>query len=583
MAAMEFKGIAASPGVAIGPIVVLSKTQALINYRELAANWEVDWEVERLERALAATKEEFTAARAEMTHTLNDFSSLLDAYILLLDDKMIKQRTRLTIETQKVNAEWALNLTLNQAEQLFADITDAYIKDRFRDIMAVIDHIMRNLSGGLSPEFKIQEPSILVTHDLTPADITRLNTSMILGLATDQGGPTSHTAIIARALGLPAVQGLEKISSTARNGDKAIIDGAGGLLLLSPSRAEIDFYQDQQVAYKLYLEEMTALADLPSHTLDGVQVEVGANIEMLEEISSVHKFGGQSVGLYRTEFSCLSFNRKPTEEEMFDNLRRLVLGLNGLSVTIRTLDIGGEKLVGFTARNDEINPNLGLRGIRYSIKERPFFLRQLRAILRASHYGSIKILFPMVTSVEEIIIAKQCLQEAGDSLEREKLPFAGQVEVGVMIEVPAAVIAADILAREVDFFSIGTNDLIQYSMAIDRNNEQVKALYQPLHVAILRIIRQVAQAARGADIDLHMCGEMAGNPRYAPLILGLGVHKLSMSPGIMPRIKEVVSQVNLAYWQQVAEEAMSLSTVAQVEELLDLHLKNQMPDLFGGK
>jgi phosphotransferase system enzyme I (PtsI) len=580
---MEFKGIAASPGVAIGPIVVLPQIQALVNYRELAANWEIEWEIERLERALSATKEEFAAARAEMDHTLNDFSSLFDAYILLLDDKLIKQRTRLTIEKQKVNAEWALNLTLNQAEQLFADITDAYIKDRFRDIMAVIDHIMRHLSEDLSPEFNMQEPSILVVHDLTPADIIRLNTSMILGLATDQGGPTSHTAIIAKALGLPAVQGLEKISSSARNGDKAIIDGAKGLLLLSPSQPEIDFYQDQQIAYRLYLEKITALADLPSHTLDGVQVEVGANIEMLEEIASVHKFGGQSVGLYRTEFSCLSFNRQPTEEEMFDNLRQLALGLNGLSATVRTLDIGGDKLAGFTARGDEINPNLGLRGIRYSIKDRPFFLRQLRAILRASHYGKIRIMFPMVASAEEIIIAKQCLQEARDSLRRQNLPFAGQVETGIMIEVPAAAIAADILAREVDFFSLGTNDLIQYSMAIDRNNEQVKALYQPLHVSILRIIRQVAQAAREAGIDFNMCGEMAGNPRYTPLILGLGVHKLSMSPVIMPRVKEVVRQVNLEYWQKVAEEAINLAAVDQVEALLAFHLKNQMPDLFGGE
>jgi phosphotransferase system enzyme I (PtsI) len=381
------------------------------------------------------------------------------------------------------------------------------------------------------------------------------------------------------------VQGLEKASVTARSGEQAVLDGTNGLFLISPSPQEIAFYQERRNAYQLYLEEMIVLAGLPSQTLDGVQVEVGANIELLEEIEAVHKFGGQSVGLYRTEFSCLRFNRQPSDEEMADNLRQLVLGMNGLSVSIRTLDIGGDKLADFhnSGGNDERNPNLGLRGIRYSIKERPFFLSQLRAILRASHYGKVKIIFPMVASIEETIIAKQCLQQAKEDLQRQGLPFDERIEAGIMIEVPAAVMAADLLAREVDFFSIGTNDLIQFSMAIDRNNEQVESLYQPLHVAILRIIHQVALAARKAGIEVTMCGEMAGNPRYTPLLLGLGVHKLSMTPVLMPRVKEVVRQVDLQHWRQVAKEAMNLATVAQVEDLLNFHLKNQMPGWRAGQ
>ena len=580
MAEQELNGIAASPGVAIGQLIVLPKHQAHLNFRELSVGWEVEWEVERLNRALSATRLDLAAARREMDLELEKYVSIIDAYIMLLDDRIIKHHTRKLIESQKISAEWALSLSLSQAEERFKNVKDEYIRGRFRDVVAVIDHVMRHLSGDPNPDLVIREKGILVANDLSPAVITRLDTSMIIGLATDLGGPTSHTAIIARALGIPAVLGMEKVSSIARSGEMAIIDGSSGTLLLGPTAQEVSFFEDRQLAYDLYIQEILALADLPSQTLDGVQVEVGANIELLEEIASVHNFGAHNVGLYRTEFACLSFNRQPTEDELFDNLRQLVQGLNGLEVTIRTLDIGGDKLVGFSRAYEEQNPNLGLRGIRYSLKEKPFFMCQLRAILRASHYGPVKIMFPMVASVEEFIMARQCLEEAKEQLRESGIAFADYVPTGIMIEVPAAVSIADILAKEVDFFSIGTNDLIQYTMAIDRNNDQVAALYQPLSTAVLRLVHSVALAAKNQGIPVTMCGEMAGNPEFTGLILGLGVHCLSMSPLVMPRIKEVVRKVNLKHWQEVANQAMGLPTVAQISELVTKNLKEQMPDLF---
>ncbi len=580
MSELVLQGIAASPGIAMGKALVLPRPQASVNFRPLTSEQEVEAEKTRLLEAMEQTRKELLEVRQQMQEDLHEYTGIIDAHILMLDDKLLKQQSLKLIEEQKISSEWALSLTLAKAEERFQGIKDEYIRDRLRDVAAVIDHVMRHLSGHKQDTLEVREKVIMVVHDLSPADISRLDKDMIMGLAVEQGGPTSHVAIIARAMGIPAVLGLDKATLAAGNGDMAIIDGSQGEFIVRPTDETFKVLADRSLAYDLYLQEILALADQPAHTVDNIYVEVGANIELLEEVASVHNFGAESVGLYRTEFACLSYNRLPTEDEMFDNLAKLVCMLNGLPVIVRTLDVGGDKLAGFNEEIKEMNPNLGLRGIRYSLKHRDFFLNQLRAILRASSFGPVQIMFPLVASVEEVIEAKACLQEAKDSLRKRGMQFDQDIKVGLMMEVPSAVIVADLLADMVDFFSIGTNDLIQYSLAIDRDNEQVANLYQPLSTAVLRLIYQIAEAGRKAGIPVNMCGEMAGDARFTPLLLGLGVERLSMSPLVIPRIKEVVRQTNVANWRQVAEQAMRLPTAALVDELLEANLQKHMPQLF---
>jgi phosphotransferase system enzyme I (PtsI) len=562
--------------------MVLPRQQPSLNFRILSRDSEKSNEINRLCQAVADACRDLQQARCEMATHNQSYAGILDAHLLLLEDKFIKDHAITIINEQMVNAEWALSLTLNKAEERFKYIKDSYIRERFKDISAVIDHIIRHLSGQQRQPLDVREKIIMVVNDLSPADISRLDANMVMGLAAEQGGPTSHTAIMARAMGIPAVLGIDRATSLVCNGATAIINGTDGELLINPSDETISIYRDRRLAYDVYIREIVARADQPAYSLDGLRVEIGANIELLEEVSAVHRFGAENVGLYRTEFVCLSYQRTPTEEEMYVNFEKMVLSLRGLPVCIRTLDVGGDKMAGFSADYHERNPNLGLRAIRYSLKDRGFFLSQLRAILRASHLGPVQILLPLISSVDEVEAVNICLEEAKEHLRRRGQPYADSVPKGIMIEVPAAVVMSDVLAGMVDFFSIGTNDLIQYCLAIDRDNEQVAGLYQPMNPAVLRLIHMVVDTARRADIPLSICGEMAGNPRYAPLLLGLGVEKLSMKPLNIPRIKEVVRMADVRHWREVVRNILNLPKAGDVEKLLHDELLSQMPSLFAG-
>ncbi|MEW5914624.1 MAG: phosphoenolpyruvate--protein phosphotransferase [Thermodesulfobacteriota bacterium] len=574
-------GVGVSPGIAIGRALVVARNPVQVPYRPLANQNQAEREVQRFLAALEATKHELTAARDQMGGALTDYSYIIEAHLAILQDRMISQRTLDLIRQQKINAEWALGLAENEAKQVFENVQDEYIRSRFSDVAYVTELLLRHLSGQNNNQLsEIREKVVVVAHDLSPADTTLMDLDWIMGFVTDMGGPTSHTAIMAQAKAIPAVVGLERVSSEVTGGDFVIVDGSDGVLVINPEDETLHQYREKQEAYELYAQEILAQAHLSAETVDGRRLDVGANIELAEEVGSVLAYGAESIGLYRTEFLYVTQKTLPTEEELLANFRMVAERMEGRPVSIRTLDIGGDKFASTLELAPEINPALGLRAIRYCLRERGLFKTQLRAILRASTYGQVRVLFPLISGVGELLQAKEVLEEVKQDMRGQGLPFDEKMKVGIMIEVPSAVAIADLLAEHVDFFSIGTNDLIQYSLAIDRVNEAVAHLYQPLHPAVLRMVRQVVTAGHGAGISVAMCGEMAGDVRAVPLLLGLGLDGLSMNALAIPRVKQVLRLASAQTWRELARHAMSYATASEVKRFVDQELAHHFGAMF---
>ena len=577
-------GVGASPGIAIGRAMAVPRHPVQVAYRPLADQVEAEAEVARFEIALLATQDDLTAARDDLGAALADYAYIIEAHLLILKDRMIKDRTAAIIRGQRLNAEWALSQAVSEAKVFFQKIKDDYIRSRFADVEYVTDQVLRHLSGQQGSALAaIREKVIVVAHDLSPADTTQMDLDWIMGFVTDMGGPTSHTAIMAQAKALPAVLGLERVSLEVQSGDFLIVDGSAGVVVINPEDETLHYYRDKQEAYELYAQEILAQAHLPALTLDGSPVDVGANIELAEEVGMVLGYGAESVGLYRTEFFYISQKTTPTEDELFHNFRAVAQRLGGRPVNIRTLDIGGDKFASSVDLAPEINPALGLRAIRFCLKERDLFKDQLRAVLRASAFGKVRVLFPLISGVDELVQARELLEESKADLVRRGQSFDPKLEVGIMIEVPSAVVVADLLARHCDYFSIGTNDLIQYSLAIDRVNEHVAHLYQPLHPAVLRMIQMVVRAGHQAGIKVAMCGEMAGDQRAVPLLLGLGLDYLSLNALGIPRVKQMVRMTHRGTWQELAQRALTFPTAAEVSAFMDSELKRHFPQVFGGQ
>ena len=574
----EVSGLKASPGIVIGRVVVVDNLVAWQRIRLLRE--EIPQEILRFKVAIAKTEHQLMDIRDQFTEYLPDYSSIINSHVLILKDGMISNQTVKIMEKELINAEWALDKALQAVEARFDRLTDPYMKERFNDVRQVVERIYRLLGGEEKVE-EFTEKVILAARDFSPEDTLRMNQDRILGFMTDIGGVTSHTSIVARTLGIPAVVGLGNITGQVATGDLVIIDGNSGQVFLHPTPDKLNFYREYQIRQKRFSEQINLYAHLPSETIDGLQIQVKANIETLDEVALAIKYGAFGIGLFRSEFYYLGSQEPPSEELLFELYYQLLTRLTPIPVTIRTFDLGGDKIADNIFSPDEKNPALGLRAIRFSLQEGNLFKTQLRALLRAGFHGHLRILFPMISSLDELLQAKEMMKGVKEGLRRDGLPFGEEIEVGVMIEVPSAVAVADDLAREVDFFSIGTNDLIQYALAIDRGNENVAHMYEPLHPAILRMISQVVESGHKIGIDVGLCGEMAGDLTYLPLLLGLGIDELSMHPLAIPYIKKMIRSSKAGEMDQLAREALTFSTAAEIKNHLSDYLSEKYPDEFG--
>jgi phosphotransferase system enzyme I (PtsI) len=570
-------GIGASPGIVTGRAYLVERFKVRAPEKRIDPD-QVEGEIKRFLHAIEESRSQLTSIKEKILDPeVRRHSFILDVHLMILDDQMFLQDTVDTIRKKKVNAEWALDLTLEKLDTAFNDIEDEYLRERRSDLHYVSSRVFRNLLGKKHDDItKIKGKVIVVAHDLSPADTLQMNLKNVAGFITDIGGKVSHTAILSRSLGIPAVVGLETATALINGGDLLNMDGETGEVVINPTEEVSHSFVERKRKIKLIEREALKYASLPAETRDGVRIRLQANIEMVEEIPSAKTHGAEGIGLYRTEILYLNRKELPSEEEHYQTYRELVESIYPSPTTIRTLDIGGDKFLSDYSKNNEMNPAMGLRAIRFSMREIDIFKVQLRGILRASAHGKLRILFPMISGIEEIRQAKAVLEEVKKGLVKEEIPFDHEIQIGAMIEIPSASITADILAREVDFFSIGTNDLIQYTLAIDRINEHVSYLYEPLHPAILRIIRGVVGSAREAGIPVAICGEMAAEPAYSLILLGLGLSEFSMNPVAIPKVKKVLRMSRFEETQVLVEQVFQFKTASEIES----HVRNWMDERF---
>ena len=576
------KGIAVSPGVVIGKAYLFDRLDAQISFYKLNDPSLVAREIRRLRTALKESKKQLIEIKDKLSHLkVTEPLYIIDVHIMILNDRKFISHTLRYMRKMGVNAEWAVRMTIDKYREIFDKFDDEYLKGRFSDIRYVGQMILRNLGGERRPAISdMGEGVIIISSDLSPADTAQMKIENVLGFATDIGGKTSHTAIVARSLEIPAVVGLESITRRVRTNDSIVIDGSAGLVIVNPDPEMIRRYEEKKRHYAESRAIFLKDAALPAVTRDGRHVAIGGNIEFVEEIPTTVAHGADGIGLYRTEFIYINRENMPTEEDHFAHYRRVV-ETKGMSwSTIRTFDLGGDKFFSDPKLAKEMNPQMGLRAIRFCLKEVELFKVQLRAMLRASAFGEVRILFPMISGVEEIREAKVILSEVKHDLLMQGVPFSDRIEIGAMIEVPSAVIIADKLAREVDFFSIGTNDLIQYALAIDRVNEQVTYLYEPLHPAVLRLIRHIVRIGHRAGIRVAMCGEMAGEPAYAMILLGLELDELSMNPLAIPRVKRIIRGATLKEAKALLRKVMTFSSSVQIREYVEKTMRERFPEDF---
>ncbi len=581
---MVLKGIGVSPGVVTGRAYLFDRLDAQIAFYKLERAGLVKQEIKRFREALRASERQLREIKSRLTEVAGmEPLYIMDVHIMILKDRSFIANVIQRIREMSVNAEWAVRLTIDRYRDIFMKMEDEYLRDRFNDIRYVGQMILRNLAGHRQEKIStLGEGVIVIAADLSPADTAQMMIDKVLGFATDMGSKTSHTAIVARSIGIPAVVGLEKVTRQVRTNDVIIIDGTAGLVIVNPNPEILHRYEEKKHHYQTAREVTLKYAKLPAVTKDGYRLRIGGNIEFIEEIPSAIAHGAEGIGLYRTEFIYINREDMPTEEDHFVNYRR-VIGVEDLAwSTIRTFDLGGDKFFSDPKLAKEMNPQMGLRAIRFCLKEINLFKVQLRAILRASAFGKTRILFPMISGIEEIRAAKGILAEVKQELEQEGVPVGADIEIGVMIEVPSAVIIAAELAREVDFFSIGTNDLIQYVLAIDRINDRVTYLYEPLHPAVLRMIRQVVEIGHRAGIHVDMCGEMAGDPAYTMILLALELDELSMNPLAIPKVKEIVRATTLREAKQLMNKIMKMSSAVEIREVVEKTMREKFPDIFSG-
>ena len=566
---IQLNGINASSGICIGKAYLVGREGVDVVDKYFISQEHLKKEIKRFKKAVKKSKDELLSVIEQTPKKIRPHASILETQMALFKDKRLYGKTIKTIEKELVNAEWAFKKVVSNVKAMFNNMTDSYLQGRAADIIHVSDSIMQNLVGAKTESIAaIDKRVILVATDLSPAETSQIQLEKVKGFVTDRGGKTSHTGIIARTLEIPAVLGLENATRVIKNDDIIIVDGTAGIVIVNPTDQTLIQFEESKDRYEAYKAGIARYSHLPAETTDGVLFQIMGNIELSEEVVSVIDYGGDGIGLYRTEFQYFNRPDFPSEHELFDKYKDVVEVMTPRPVTIRTLDISGDKAVSYASDSYEPNPALGLRGIRYCLKKPDIFNTQLRAILRASAFGNVRVLFPMISCLDEVHLAKRMLNEAADSLDKEGVIFNENIEVGIMIEVPSAAILADVMAKEVDFFSIGTNDLIQYALAVDRVNAQVAHLYQPLHPAVIRMIKHVADVARDHDVKISMCGEMSGDPVNMPILLGLGINRFSTNPQSIPTTKSIIRLLNVEDAELFINEVLKETTENSVMELV---------------
>lgn len=578
----RLRGIGVSPGIAIGE-VHLTERVIFTQRKEAVSPSRVELELQRLGRAIERTKTQLSRVRDQIRKKVGDeHSFILEAHLLMLEDKSMRANLERIIKEEECRSEWALSQVHAKYKRLFESISDEYFRQRESDITDVLTKIYRNLEAPRrKKKMDDERERIIVAHDLLPSEAAlRLSRGNVLAVAIDMGGQTSHTAILARSLNIPAVVALRNISQRVRNGDYIIVDGTDGEVIVNPPLAIRKEFFSKKEKYDDYRKELKKTAKLKSETLDEFRFYPLANIELPEEVKPALSLGAEGIGLFRSEFIYLQSTSLPSEEDHYSIYSQLAKTAAPLPVHIRTVDIGGEKNLPQLKIEKEPNPALGLRAIRLSLRDTDLFKIQLKAILRASAHGNVKILIPMVTEIEEVKEIKILLHEVKNELRKKQIRFAQNIPLGVMIEVPAAAAMIDLLVNEVDYFSIGTNDLIQYYLAVDRSNEFVSYLYKPLHPSILRLVSSIIETAQRAGKEVAVCGEMAADPVAALVLLGFGLKNFSMNPIFIPKIKKALRSVELRTVKRVVRDAMNLKTAQEIEEYVIEKILVKHPNAF---
>lgn len=572
-------GIAVSPGIAIAKAFPLESEEFVVTARPVEPE-RVDEELERFRLAVEKAVVEVTELR-QSAGMSGELGQLFEAHVVLLRDPKIHRDVEEAIRTELLPAEYCVRSVFTHHANRMAAVDDEFFAERARDFRDIEHRILRKLSGARQDEMAcLTEQVVIVARDLTPSQTASLDTEKVLGIAIDVGGRTSHTAIVARSLGIPAVVGLKEVSSLVSSGEPIVVDGNRGRVVVRPDADTEKAYARTKREYDSYRLSLSRSTHLPAETIDGHRIRLFGNIERPSDAKTVRKNGGDGVGLFRTEFLFTNPQNAPTEDEHFRAYRETAESLDGQPLVIRTLDVGGDKIIADPALERERNPFMGLRSLRYCLVRPEIFIPQLKAILRAADHGDVRIMFPMVSSVEEIRRAKDMLEEARSDLRREGRSFRGDVPVGIMVETPSAALSANLLAREVQFFSVGTNDLIQYAMAVDRGNERVANLYQPAHPAILRLLSDIIQTGIEHDVEVAVCGEICGEPIYTLMLLGMGLRELSLAPAMIPEIKKVIRSVTMERGAEVARTAISMVEAAQTEKFLHASLRQVLPMIF---
>jgi phosphoenolpyruvate-protein phosphotransferase (PTS system enzyme I) len=572
------KGIGGSPGICIGKAYIVDREGVNITKRYPVSDIMVPKEIDRFKQAVSKAKKDHAKVIDSLDKDLGENLNILETHMVLFKDKMLYGKTIETISNEKINAEWALRKVSRKVKIMFQQIDDVYLQARVNDIVQVSDKIMSYLVGAQDIKISdINKRVIIVAHDLSPADTSQIQLERIKGFVTDRGGKDSHTSIIAKSLRIPSVLGLGIATVSVKNDDLLIVDGSSGTLIINPDEDTLFKYEERMAKFEEYRAGLERETHLPAITKDGIAFNLMANIELVEEVVAAKDYGAVGIGLFRTEFLYLDLKRFPTEDELLCKYKELVEFMSPQSVTIRTLDINGDKVNPYLATIEEANPSLGLRAVRFCLENEDIFITQLKAIFRAAAFGNIKLLIPMISCVEEIIQVKQVMNKAILELEFEDKIFNMDIPLGVMIEVPSAVMIAEHLAEHVDFFSIGTNDLIQYSMAIDRSNRMVAHLYQALNPAVLKMIKMTYDAAKKKGIDLVMCGEMAGDPMNIPVLVGIGLTDFSMNSAAIPAVKRVIRDLDTKKAKNSVEKIMTLNCVQEISDFILTEYKEILP------